>query len=289
MEYTEADLDRHRHTDRFLRWLMDERFLRANQLCSRCTVAMRLEKDKHAGTDKYCWRCPRYWCRQRASVREGSFFAGSRLSVRKQFRFLINFIADSSARGTGLRTLVSRNTVNDFFDRYRERYSDALVTAPITFNGGFEYEADELLIKEVRDDNGHHFRQWVAGLYERQTGQCIYYRIDGRSTPSLIPPIVDHVPQGSFVYTDDWRPYRILPNHNFHHFHVNHSRKEYVRVEHVGPVALTVHINNLEGLNAAVRAKLRNRSRRTIARIDLVLDEIDYKHCGRSLFQPFKL
>ena len=111
----------------------------------------------------------------------------------------------------------------------------------------------------------------------------------GPQHPSLIPPIIQHIPQGSFVYSDDWRPYRSLPNHNFYHFHVNHSNHEYVRVEHVGPVDLTVHINNLEGLNAAVRGKLRNRSRRTIARLDLALAELQYRHSGRSLLDPFKI
>lgn len=289
MEYNEEDLERHRHSDRFIAWLMDEGFLRNNQLCQRCVVPMRLERDTHSGSDKYCWRCPRGWCRQRASVREGSFFAGSRLTLRKQFRILINFVAESSSLGTALRVRVNRSSVRDFFDRCRRRYSAELVTEPITFNYGYEYEVDELLIKHVRDGHGHHIRQWVAGIYERQTRKCLYYRINDRSTPSLIPPIVERIPQGSFVYSDDWRPYRQLPHHNFYHFHVNHSGNEYVRVEHVGPVDLVVHINTLEGLNNMVRGKLRNRSRRTLARLDLALDEIAYRHSGRSLFAPFKI
>ena len=289
MECTEQDLDDDRHTDRFIAWLMAEGFLQNANLRQRCMVPMHFEKVKHAGTDKYCWRCPRGTCRQRASVREGSFFAHSRMTLRKQFRILLNFVIESSAVGTAMRVRVDRGTVTDFFDRARRCYSHDLVTNPITFNYGNEYEADELLIKGVRDTHGHHFRQWVGGLFERQTGKCIYYRVADRSTPSLIPPIIQHIPQGSFVYSDDWRPYRSLPNHNFYHSHVNHSNHEYVRVEHVGPVDLTVHINNLEGLNAAVRGKLRNRSRRTIARLDLALAELDYRHSGGFLFDPFKI
>ena len=117
----------------------------------------------------------------------------------------------------------------------------------------------------------------------------MYYRVEDRSGASLVPPIVEHVPQGSFVYSDEWKGYNRLRDHPFYRFTVNHTAGEYVRVEQVGPVNLTVHINTIEGTNTWVRSKLRNRSKRTIQRLDLTLHEIMYRHSGRSLFDPIKV
>ena len=96
------------------------------------------------------------------------------MTLRKQFRILLNLVTESSAVGTAMRVRVDRGTVTDFFDRARRCYSHDLVTNPITFNYGYEYEADEFLIKGVRDNHVHHFRQRVGGLFERQTGKCMY-------------------------------------------------------------------------------------------------------------------
>jgi hypothetical protein len=225
----------------------------------------------------------------RISIRNGSFFANSNLSLRKQLKIIINFVAESPARGTGRRLRVSRKIVGRFYKKMRRAYSADLDTTPITFTDGFEYEVDELFLKHLRVGHGLFIPQWVAGILERRTGKLLYYRVADRSGTSLVPPITAHVPQGSFVYSDEWKGYRRLRDHPYYRFSVNHSAGEYVRVEHVGPLDLSVHINTIEGTNTWVRAKLRNRARRTVNRLDLTLAEIMYRHSGRSLFDPVKV
>lgn len=289
MEYTEEHLDRRRSNRRLITWMMREGFLHDNARCEHCLSPMRLEKDKKAHLDHYLWRCERSNCRCRISIRDSSFFANSKLSLRKFLKIMINFVSESSAKSTAARIRVSRQSVGRVFDKMRRAYSEALVTSPLMFNSGFEVEADELYLKHVRLPGNNYRNQWVMGLFERSSGKCRYFRVEDRSADSLVPPIVHYVPRGDFVYTDDWRAYRKLRNYPFYHFTVNHSAHEYARVEHVGPIEVNVHINNLEGLNAWVRAKLRNRSKRTLERLDLVLDEIMYRKSGRSLFAPFKV
>lgn len=288
MEYTEDDLDRRRSNRRLITWKMREGFLHDNMNCEHCLSPMRLEKDKKARIDHYLWRCERLNCRCRISIRDSSFCANSKLSLRKLLKIMMNFVSESSAKSTAARNRVSRLRVGKFFDKMRRAFSEALVTSPLTFNSGFEVEVDELYLKHVRLPDNNFRKQWVMGLFERSSGKCRYFRVEDRSADSLVPPIVAHVPRGDFVYTDEWRAYRRLRDYPFYHFTVNHSAHEYARAVQVGPIEVNVHINNLERLNAWVRAKLRNRSKRTLERLDLVLDEIMYRKSGRSLFAPFK-
>lgn len=288
MEYTEDDIERRRGNERLIRWLMAEMFLHSNMNCERCLTPMRLERFPNL-KDHWCWRCPRDNCRMRISVRDGSFFANSNISLRKLMKIVVNFIAESPARGTGLRITLTRKTVGRFYKKIRSIFSQELVTSPIIFNSGFEYEADELFFKHVRLDHGLTRKQWVAGIYERASGKVVYYRVDDRSNASLVPPIVQNVPRGSFVYTDDWNGYNSLRDHPYYRFTVNHSAGEYARLVQVGPIQINVHINNMEGFNTWVRSKLRNRARRTIERLDSFLDEITYRRSGRSLFDPIKV
>ena len=289
LEYNEEDIDSRRGNERLIHWMMAEGFLHDSMRCGRDLTQMRLERDPNISKDHFCWRCPRANCRARISVRDGSFFARSHLSNRKQLKVLINFVAESSARSTALRLRINRKHVGKIYKHARRLYSTNLVTAPITFQDGFEYEADELYLRHVRVEPGVFRKQWVAGILERATGKLVYYRVENRSSESLLPPITQRLPFGVFVYTDDWPAYRPLDEMMFLHYSVNHSAGEYARHEMVEGVPINVHINTIEGYNTWVRAKLRNRPRRTIQRLDVTLDEITYRCSGRSSFAPFKI
>ncbi len=289
MEYTEEDVDGHRGNERLLQWMMREGFLYDSMRCERDLSPMRLERDSAVGKDNFSWRCMRGNCRSRISVRDGSFFSGFRISLRKLLKIVLNFISESSSFGTSLRLKVNRETVSRVYYKVRAAFSAYLVTHPLTFTFGFEYEVDELFLKHVWYGPNDFRNIWVAGICERQTGKIKYYRTGGRSNNELVPPIVNSIPQGSFVYSDEWNGYNDLVNFNYYRFSVNHSRKEYVRVEHLGNFDVTVHINTIEGYNTWVRSKLRNRSKRTVERVDIMLDEIKYRKSGYSLFGAIKV
>ncbi len=266
MEYTEEDVEARRGNERLIHWMMQEGFLHSAMTCERCLTPMRLERYARARNDHFIWRCPRSNCRMRISIRDGSFFANSKLSLMKLLKVILNFVSESPARGTAQRLRLERKIVDRFFKKIRRAYSADLVTTPLTFTGGFEYEVDELFLKHVRVGHDLFRTQWAAGILECATGKLMYYRVPNRSGASLIPPIVQHVPRGSFVYSDEWKGYRRLRDHPYYHFRVNHSAGEYARVEQVGPVFINVHNNTIEGTNTWVRSKLRNRAKRTIAR-----------------------
>lgn len=288
MEYTEVDIEAHDGNKRIIRWMMRERFLQNSMRCERCLSQMHLERFRQS-IDHWCWRCPRQNCKARISVRDGSFFAHSHFTLRQQMKILVNFIADSTAYGTAKRLRIDRHCVEDMFIRIRERFAQDLVTTPLRFDNGLEFEVDELIIKHVREGDYILNIQWVQGILERSTGKVYYHRVDDRRIPSLVPPVLEWVPDGSFVYTDEHRSYICLRDYRVHHFSVNHSAGEYSRTENLGPFQILVSINDLEAINRIVRARLRNRSLRTVERLDMTLQEIMYRRSGRSLFEPVKV
>ena len=274
MEYDEEDVwDRH-GTERLIHWMFHEGFLQDLRQCPRCDGNMRLERYNFFKKDKYCWKCSNSRCKLRRSVRGGSFFEFSDMSLRKLILIAINFAAGSAANNTANRIRVNRKSIGRVYKEMRSRWREDLARDPISFTNGFEFEIDELFLRHIRLEDGSHGTQWVMGMLERATGKVIYFRIPDRSAMSMIPPIIVAVPTGSFVYTDDWPSYNSLADLPFYHHSVNHSAGEYQRWDQVGNFWLNVHINTLEGVNGDVRRKFHNKQNITYERIDMYLDEI---------------
>jgi transposase-like protein len=203
-------------------------------------------------------------------------------------KLIISFAADSTAQSTALLLAISRRTVVDYFIACRRNYQAAILAEPIAFNADGEYESDECLIADVNVGNNIRADVWVQSIAERATGQVYLTRVPDRSAASLVPTITALVPQGSFIFTDDWAAYNTLRHHGYIHRTVNHSQGEYQREERILGERHSIHNNTCEGVNSLVRRRLAYRSRRTLHYLDLILSEIIYRKSGRSLFDPFK-
>ncbi len=127
LEYTETDIDAHHGRKRLIRWMMAEGFLWDGFYCDHCGTVMQLQRSSHAELDGFCWRCPAEGCKHRKSIREGSFFAFSQLSLRAQMKLFINFVAQSSARSTGLRTRIDRKSVGNFYMKMMKAIGELLL------------------------------------------------------------------------------------------------------------------------------------------------------------------
>jgi transposase-like protein len=234
-------------------------------------------------------RCSDNKCNAQQSVRKNSFFENSHLSLHKQMQIICCFCANVTVSAAAKLLKVARSSMTDYYDNLRGEWKDSFLYQPIRFEAGGEYEVDEIFLNRVYSYRRRKYRtQWIAGILERETGKVKYYRVDDRSRHSLVPPIIQSVPPGSFIYSDEWTAYRTLASHSYVHFAVNHSIGEYARIEHFAGEEINVHINTLEGVNAHVRSVLANKSRRTVDKIDLMLAEVMYRHSGKSLFYPFK-
>jgi transposase-like protein len=268
-------------------WMINEDFLDLLETCRHCDAPVHLERFNE-NADGVVWRCTRRGCRWYRSVRENSFFANSHLSLRTQLKLIISFAADSTAKSTALLLELSRQTVVNYFIACRRNYQAAILAHPIEFQAGGEYESDECLIADVGVGNNIRADIWVQSVAERATGRIYLSRVPDRSAASLIPTLTALVPQGSFIFTDDWAAYNGLRRHGYIHRTVNHSQGEYQREERILGERHSVHNNTCEGVNSLLRRRLAYRSRRTLHYLDLILSETIYRMSGRPLFDPFK-
>jgi transposase-like protein len=268
-------------------WMINENFLDLLENCRHCPGEVRLERFNEYA-DGVAWRCARQGCRRHYSVRGNSFFANSNLRLRVQMKLIISFAADSTAKSTASLLGISRRAVVDFFIACRRNYQAAILADPIAFNAGGEYESDECLVADVNVGNNIRADIWVQSVAERATGKIYLTRVPDRSAASLVPTLTALVPQGSFIFTDDWAAYNGLRHHGYIHRTVNHSQGEYQREERILGERHSVHNNTCEGVNSLVRRRLAYRSRRTLHYLDLILSETIYRMSGRPLFDPYK-
>lgn len=63
-----------------LQWCRQNGLLHVNRFCPACQCEMSLVKDKCS--DGFIWQCGRP-CRRRLSIRSGTFFEGSKLTIRQ--------------------------------------------------------------------------------------------------------------------------------------------------------------------------------------------------------------
>lgn len=268
-------------------WMINENFLDLLRNCRQCDGEVRLERFTEYA-DGVAWRCARRACRRHYSIRGNSFFADSHLSLRVQMKLIISFAADTTAKSTALLLAISRRAVTDYFIACRRNYQAAILGDPIAFDAGGEYESDECLIADVNVGNNHRADIWVQSVAERATGKIYLTRVPDRSAASLVPTLTALVPEGSFIFTDDWAAYNNLRHRGYIHRTVNHSQGEYQREERILGERHSVHNNTCEGVNSHLRRRLAYRSRRTLHYLDLILSETIYRMSGRDLFDPFK-
>lgn len=163
---------------------------------------------------------------------------------------VILFVGDSTVSPAASVAGISGQHVTPFFDSCRLLWMHDLIYNPMALDDGGEYEVDECITKCVYSPITNTIHDvWVQGIYER-TGQLWLHRVPDRTTESLCNPIFLHVPPGSFVYTDELSSYIRLDRVDSPegHFSVNHSRREYARMEaladdrphqHIGRTLLT--------------------------------------------------
>jgi transposase len=239
--------------------------------------------------DGVIMRCPKNNCKKKKSVKKGSFFSMGHMSIRQQMKMMICFVADVTVSAAARLLHIRRPTVSQYYDNLRGEWLDYLKVHPITFEDGDEFEVDECLIKHVwAPRKRKHVVQWIGGILERSTGKVVLYKINDRSRKSLIPPMLEKIPLGSWIYSDEWKSYQAIEKHPYVHLTVNHSKKEYSRHEEVGGRQVNIHINTLEGINRVIRKRFANKSSRNMERVELVLAEIMYRKSFQDLFHPFK-
>lgn len=184
-----------------------------------------------------------YGCRKQFSVKVGTIFHDSKLSLRKWFVAIYLVTAHKkgiSSHQLGRDLNITQKAAWHVLQRIREVYNENaekftnVVEVDETFIGG--KEGNKHADKKTKGAQGGSNQTPVLGILERN-GKVYATPVVNRQAKTLVPIMVDKVEAGATIYTDEHRSYRSL-HQNFTHSFVCHNAKEYVRGE--------VHTNGIE-------------------------------------------
>lgn len=218
----------------------------------------------------------------------------SRLSKQKRRKILECFATDLSATQTATIAGVNRNTVNFWYQNFREQILENLETSPTKKLSG-EIELDESYFggprkKRHADDRrkrgrGAENKVPVFGVLKRD-GKIYTQIIKNASKQELMPIVRQLVRKQSTIYTDKWKSYDGLVFDGYKHKRINHSKTYSNR--------RGTHVNGIENFWSFAKrrlAKFNGVSRKTFL-LHLKECEFRYNHKGvimNSLLEFMKL
>jgi len=175
--------------------------------------------------ERYRFRCPK--CRASKSIRKGSFFEQSRLTVPQLLFVTFCWAAKLPAKSASVMTNVCGNSVCRWYRHLREKCGSALLRFGDCPFGGPDtvVQIDEKVVAKKRKHAGEptYDDQWIFGLYDTAMKRGHLQLISDRSEDTLIPILQKYVKPGSTVFSDPFPSYGHLQDCGYRHFVVNHS------------------------------------------------------------------
>ncbi len=164
------------------------------------------------------------------------------LTKYKIKKILRCFASDLTATQTSEILAISRNTINKYFNIFREQIFENSLVEDNKNNKEFgEFELDESYFgaKRVRGKRGRGAagKTPVFGLKKRD-GKVFVQIVKGCSREELIPIIQGKILEGSTIHTDGWKAYDGLILNGYDHYRVFHSKNEFARGKS--------HVNGIE-------------------------------------------
>ncbi|CAF0930720.1 unnamed protein product [Brachionus calyciflorus] len=141
---------------------------------------------------------------------------------------------------------------------------------------GMVVEIDESLFVKIEHNKGKDLqreRVWVFGLYERETGRCLFFVFDKRDSVNLLNIIYKFISPNTTIHSDCWSAYnRIkLLDRNFRHLTVNHD------LHFVDPKT-RCHTNSIESIWRKTKQYLKKNNGKNLNYLQAYLDEFSWRH-----------
>ena len=175
-----CDFQRQPETDIRLIKCFAQRLLARNRVCPACFLNMKLVPRRQL-TDKLAWHCRDNLCGSRSyhSVRAGSFFAKSRVPVKKAVHLIYLWAQESSVKAAADTLDVSRQCVQQHFQFLREVCSTHLLATPMFLGGrNVIVQIDESLFKhkpKYHRGRAPASEQWVFGICDTSMTPGVTY------------------------------------------------------------------------------------------------------------------
>ena len=189
-----------------IQWLARRCLLHNSVNCNNCGNQATLNRYKQH-VDGYRWMCNE--CNFTASVKAGSWFAKSHMSLQKLIQLTYFWAAEMPMHLATAELKISEHTAIDWFNFHRDLCC-GWVDNHFTPIGGLD---DNMQDKVVEIDETCFFRrkhhvgrvgphQWVFGGVERGSHKCFLVPIADRTRQTLQPLIERYIAHGSQVMSD---------------------------------------------------------------------------------------
>lgn len=173
----------------------------------------------------------------------------NRLSKYKVKKIIWCFCEDIDATKTSRLLGINRNTINRYFNQFRQAiFLDSVFSSRMDW-GEFELDESYFGKKRVRGKRGRGAagKTPVFGLLKRE-GKVYLEIVENCSRDSLMPIIQGKILQGSTIHTDGWKAYDGLILNGYDHYRVFHSKDEFVRGKS--------HVNGIESFWSYAKRRL---------------------------------
>jgi len=225
--------------------------------CTACGNRMSRVRRSDRSTG-FMWYCPRP-CRRRVGFRINTWFAGSRLSMRRIWQLVVCWFFQTPVTKAAWQVGVTQATAVDWYSFCREVCAVIMHNENYAVGGvGLHVEVDETHLFRRRYNVGRilaHQDVWVFGGICRETKEAFCQLIDGHPAIHNIDPVIaERIVPGSIICHDNARVYDNLhqgARGGWQHLTVNHSRN------FVDPNNPNAHTNTVERMWREVKRNIR--------------------------------
>jgi transposase-like protein len=207
----------------------------------------------------------------------------NRLSDRKVSAIIRCFCEDITATSTAAIVGTSRNTVNAYFQMFRERIFHETLKESGLETGEFELDESYFGAKRLRGKRGRGAagKTPVFGLLKRG-GKVFVKIVPNCSKEALMPIIQGRILEGATIHTDGWKAYDGLILNGYEHYRVFHSENEFARGKS--------HVNGIESFWSFAKRRLAkfNGCKNEHFMIHLKETEFRFNHRKENLYKIIK-
>ena len=238
--------------------------------CPRCGVL-----EHHAyDSERFVWDC--YSCGYQFSVMAGTIFHDTKLPLSKWLLAVLLMVeAKKGISANQMKRIIGVSYKTAWYLCHRIRAAVMLVDEE-PLSGTVEVDETWIGGKEEGIGSGNRGKKAiVVGAVERG-GEVRLKVIPNRTRRTLHAFIKEHLDADTErIFTDDWRPYWGIADHNTVHETVNHTLDEWVRGD--------VHTNTVEGVWSLLKRSIIGSFHHvSVKHLDAYLDELEWRYNNRE-------